>query len=85
MHFKDEIIEKAILLQINGVKQIGDKDSKMGFIFEIEEKTVRIFNKKGRKLITCTCTNGTKFCNEPTLCAHKIAAILEYIKLQRIQ
>ena len=37
---------------------------------------VRIFTKPGRRLITCTCFNGTKFCNEPTICKHKEAVII---------
>jgi hypothetical protein len=39
--------------------------------FDVGKNTVRIFQKKGRTLITCSCLNGTKFCNEPTICYHK--------------
>jgi len=55
----------------------------MGDIFEVGEYVVRIYKKPGRTLITCTCFNGTMFCNEPTICKHKLAVlkfILEELK-----
>ena len=83
MKFKDKMVKEAILLQIKGkIIEEGNEESKMGFRFDVEGKTVRIFNKPGRKLITCTCDNGTRFCNEPTICKHKIAGLMEWIKLQ---
>lgn len=80
--FKDKMVKDAILLQASGkIVEEGDENSKIGFRYDVENYTVRIFNKPGRKLITCTCTNGNRFLNEPVLCKHKIAGILEWIKL----
>jgi len=68
------MINKAREL-IKEVKYIGN--SKMGRLFEVGEERVRIFKKPGRTLITCTCINGTKFCNEPTICKHKLAVMFK--------
>ncbi len=57
------------------VKLLNEQPSKMGKRYEVGEHIVRIFKKPGRTLITCTCYNGTKFCNSPTLCKHKMAVI----------
>lgn len=82
MIFKDKMVHNAIMLQLKGeIVEEGDKDSSMGFRFDVDGYTVRIFNKPGRKLITCTCQNGTRFCNEPCICKHKIAGLMEWIKL----
>ena len=58
------------------VKKINASQSRMGDQYSVGDETVRIFTKPGRRLITCTCVNGTRFCNEPTICKHKIAVIL---------
>ena len=56
------------------IKLLG-KSENLGEQWEVQGKTgiyiVRIFKKKGRSLCTCSCENGTKFCNEPTICSHK--------------
>lgn len=84
MNWKDPMVKEAILLQIKGnVIEEGDEYSNMGFRFDIDGYIVRIFNKPGRKLMTCTCKNGTMFCNEPTICKHKLAGLMEWIKLAR--
>ena len=57
------------------VKQINKEPSKMGDQFKVGDQTVRIFKKPGRSLITCTCYNGSKYCNEPVLCKHKLAVL----------
>jgi len=44
-------------------------------IYEVGEHNVRVFNKQGRKIITCDCQNDSRFCNEPTICIHKIRLI----------
>jgi hypothetical protein len=44
-------------------------------LFEVLDKTVSIQKKPGRRIMTCTCWNGTQFCNEG-ICYHKIAVIL---------
>ncbi len=56
------------------VKQISKR--KNNLMYEVGEYVVRIFTKPGRRLMTCTCFNGTKFCNEPTLCKHKEQVII---------
>lgn len=35
MKFKDKMIKDAILLQVKGVKPINEKESNLGFLFEI--------------------------------------------------
>jgi len=65
------------------VKFIGK--SNMGELYEVGEYTVRIFTKPGRKLMSCTCLNHTKFCNENPICKHKEAVIIwkyQYKKLE---
>ena len=57
------------------VKLLNKQPSKMGRRYGVGENVVRIFKKPGRTLITCTCMNGTRFCNSPTLCKHKLATI----------
>ena len=57
------------------VEQINKRPSKMGDQYQVGDQIVRIYKKPGRSLISCTCYNGTKFCNEPTICKHKLAVI----------
>jgi adenine-specific DNA methylase len=52
------------------IKKIGESNN-FGEMFEIDDHFVRIFKRPGRTIITCDCENGTRFCNEPTLCRHK--------------
>jgi hypothetical protein len=60
------------------VKPINQTTGKMGDMWEVGNYIVRIFNKKGRKLITCTCQNNDKFINQPTICIHKMR-LLNYL------
>jgi hypothetical protein len=53
----------------NKVIMISDK------LFDVYDKTVSIQKKPGRRIMTCTCLNGTQYCNEG-ICWHKIAVIL---------
>ncbi len=57
------------------VKQINKNPSRMGDQYNVKGYTVRIFEKPGRTLITCSCFHGTKFCNSPTICKHRLAVI----------
>lgn len=62
------------------VKKINKEPSPMGDQYEVKEEgaigsVVRIFKKPGRTLISCSCIHGTRFCNSPTICKHKIATI----------
>jgi hypothetical protein len=63
------------------IKQLGnhpERDEKSYLVQdEGEEHIVRIFTRPGRRLCTCDCYNGTRFCNEPTICKHKIQVILK--------
>lgn len=85
--FKDPMVRDAILLQLRGeIIEEGDKDSSMGFRFDVSGYTVRIFKRPGRRLISCTCKNGTMFCgseksSESSICKHKLAALMEFIRL----
>jgi len=82
MKFKDKMVKEAILLQCKGVvKQIGDGKSKMGFIYEVDNNTVRIYKKAGRREINCSCKNCSRFCDSNTICKFKLAAIMEYIRI----
>ena len=51
------------------IKKISNK------VYELDENVVIIKNKQGRKLITCSCLNHTKFCSSPAFCFHKFLAI----------
>jgi hypothetical protein len=73
------MIKKALSL-INSVKKISNEGSKMGEQYEVGEYVVRIFKKLGRTLMTCTCQNGTRFCNEPTICCHRLVVIYHAMK-----
>jgi len=57
------------------VKQINKEPSKMGDQYKVGEEIVRIFKRPGRTLISCSCLHGTRFCNSPVLCKHKLAII----------
>jgi len=57
------------------VKQINKAPSKMGDQFQVGDQVVRIFKKPGRSLISCSCEHGTRFCNSPTICKHKLAVL----------
>lgn len=60
------------------VKQISET------LFEVLNHSVKIQTKKGRKLLLCSCTNHTKFCNENPFCYHK-QLVLEYINTKEIR
>ena len=60
------------------VKQVNKEPSKMGDLFKVGEYDVRIFKKPGRTLISCSCENGTRFCNSPAICKHRLA-VIDYI------
>ena len=66
----DLIIDKKVL-----VLSETDKEIKI----EVGQENVRLFKKPGRTLISCSCENHAKFCNQPALCKHKIAAIYQWV------
>lgn len=42
----------------------------------VNKRNVRRMAKLGRSWLTCDCPNFTRFCNEPTICKHRVAVIL---------
>lgn len=60
------------------IKQISNNPKNL--MWQVGEYVVRVFKKPGRTLCTCTCFNGTRFCNEPTLCKHKVDVIKQMEK-----
>ena len=39
------------------------------------DKIVRIFQKPGRTMISCSCEHGARYCYSPVICKHKLVAI----------
>ena len=71
-----ELIQYAKrLVKEKKVKKIGGPGL-MGQIYDIDGYSVRVFTKKGRNVFSCDCYHGTKFCNTPTFCVHKLATLL---------
>lgn len=62
------------LVRHNKVKV--DSDSTHSKTYDVDGHKVRIFNKKSQKLINCTCRDGDFGVNSPSICYHKISAIL---------
>ncbi|MFW6130847.1 MAG: hypothetical protein ACOC56_06635 [Atribacterota bacterium] len=67
----EKLIKKAKM----EVKPINSSTGNLGDMYDVGEHTVRIFKKQGRQIITCTCQNDSRFCNEPTICIHKLKLI----------
>ena len=65
------------LVRHNKVKLISS--SEFGMTFEVEEQIVRLFNKKGVMLISCSCQNHGRHSDlsearqAVPLCRHKVA------------
>ena len=77
----DRIIKDAReIIKNKQIKFIG-KSELMGEQYEVKKYIVRIFKKPGRNLWSCSCEQGTKFCNSPSLCKHRIAVLI--LKLMR--
>ena len=75
-----KLIKSAFLISISGDIKLVSESKNMGRIYEVGGYDVRVFKKKGRNLIDCTCMNHTKFCNESPFCKHKIAIIIHEIR-----
>ena len=74
-----QIYEKALHLQMaDKIRLITREDDDRKLIFEIIDgdkiNYVTIQTKRGRTITTCSCTGCTRFCNESTRCACKIAS-----------
>ena len=65
------------------VKKVNKEPSKMGDQYDVGDETVRIFKRPGRTMITCSCLHGTRFCNSPVLCKHKLAVIKFIMEVKR--
>lgn len=52
------------------IKRISEK------IYELDRYVITFQNKHGRRLITCSCQNHSRFCNSPIFCWHKEAVIM---------
>jgi len=51
---------------------------------EVGKETVRLIKKPGRTIITCSCENHTRNCNQPPICKHKAAGIT-YITMRKVK
>jgi len=66
---KAQIFKAKDLLKHNKVIKISDK------IFDVGDYIVSVQKKPGRNILTCSCWQGTNFCNEG-ICSHKISVLL---------
>ena len=70
-----EVKERALkILKEEEVKIISENQNREVLI-KVGKKTVRIFKKPGRTLVSCSCENHPKFCIEQALCKHKLAGL----------
>ncbi|MEK6935985.1 MAG: hypothetical protein AABW67_04290 [Nanoarchaeota archaeon] len=67
---KNLINYAKILIRENKVKEITPN------VWEVENNNVIIKTKKGRQLISCSCSNFARFNLENPICSHKISVIL---------
>lgn len=81
MTYKEMFNKSIILIMNNKVNLISEEESKMGLIFEVGDESkmyeVRMFKRPGRTLMTCTCSNASRFPLN-CLCCHKIAVLNYY-------
>ena len=71
------VIDRAwFFITKNKVRQFPNTHNKQ--MFEVGNHTVIIHQKAGRKIITCSCKSHSLFPREPTICSHKIAAIVRW-------
>ena len=70
-----EVKERALkILKEEKVKLISENQDREVLI-NVGKKTVRIFKKPGRTLVSCSCENHPRFCKEQALCKHKLAGL----------
>jgi len=58
------------------VKELNEETGVMGDMYQVKDYVIRIFSKKGRRLMTCTCTQDSRYVNSPVICSHKCAVII---------
>lgn len=64
---KDLIKHKKINLVSN---------SNNSLTYQVDDHLVRVFSRKGARLITCDCENHTRNCSSPAWCVHKSAIFI---------
>jgi len=73
-----ELIKEGKIKHLMDSKNFGTMYTTPG---QLCTNDTRIVKKAGRTEVHCSCNNGTRFCNSPTICKHKIATIvLEFLK-----
>jgi hypothetical protein len=71
----DDLIKEA--KQIIREKKVKCMPSEnFGMMYLIEDHMVRVIKLAGRTEIHCDCPHGTRFCNSPVLCKHKLSVII---------
>ncbi len=65
------------------VKELNEETGNLGDMYQVKDYVVRIFAKKGRRLMTCTCSQDSRFVNSPTICSHKCAVIIYLANKER--
>ncbi|MGV9206223.1 MAG: hypothetical protein ACOC44_19635 [Promethearchaeia archaeon] len=78
----DKLVKYARTLK---VEPINNSTGNIGDLYEVKGYVVRVFNKKGRKLITCECQNDVRNVKEPTICVHKLAVLNYILNNEKIQ
>ncbi len=67
---KEKIHKAKLLIRDKKIKEEGENT------WKADGEFVRIYKKPGRSIISCSCKNCSRFCNENTLCRRKIATLL---------
>jgi len=68
------IREDAInLIKEKKVSQIGMRKFLAG------KEIVCLIKKPGRNILTCSCENHARFCNESPICKHKLACMFFWV------
>ena len=82
--FSSKNVYSNKMIKTEALKLVLNKKIKKisGIRYLVDNKYFVWFKTKlGRTEIYCDCYNGTKFCNSPTICKHKIA-VIHYIQMQ---
>ena len=71
----DNLIKEAKKI-IEEEKVWGKIDYPNNTTIQVGKYTVKVFSRPGRTMMTCDCGQGTKFPSSPTVCKHRLAAII---------
>ncbi len=66
------------LIKEGKVKEVGKRPGSI--MYNVDDKVVRIFQKPGRTLITCSCEHHARYCNSPVICKHKLCVLYVLMK-----